>query len=274
MKNKSFPGFLILLTCFLFLGFSDSYSETKASLNKRLQKEYYSFDSTEYRSILRSINWELKKTPDDFALHYYGAIAEMNLCRILYGTNKPKAKAAIESASKHADFLTKVIEVPEKKKKLGIKKNEVAEVYALHSAIYGLRAGLDLLKKIKYGKIAQATIEKAHEMTPENPKVLLIGAKHLMCIPEMFGGDKERAEQLLNTALANYSPGAALFKNVAGEKQYKYIDWASHAELYAYLAQLELFRDNQTKAREYMNKALKYVPDYGYVLYDLELQFD
>lgn len=273
MKKKFF---LCVLLPLVLAGFAlDTSAAGKSEINMRLQNAYYSFDSSEYRSIVKMIDGELRKAPNDFALHYYAAIAKMNLCRILYGSNKHGANKAITAASENVDYMKKKLDSPTAKRKLNIGNNEAAEIYALHSAVYGLRTGLNLLKKIQYGKIAQETVEKAYKLAPENPKVLLIAAKHLMCIPDFFGGDKERSEEMLKKALRNYSPSPPAFKKADGSNaDYSFIDWASTAEIYAYLAQLELFRGNEASARRYMNKALRYRADYGFVLYDLELQFE
>lgn len=82
-----------------------------------------------------------------------------------------------------------------------------------------------------------------------------------MHTPESFGGDKKWAERLLKSALK---------LNYKKQKVDDFlIDWATEGEIYAYLAQLEVLREDFPKAKLYIEKALKLVPEYGFVLYDL-----
>src|SRR3990172_6627561 len=98
-------------------------------------------------------------------------------------------------------------------------------------------------------------------MDSANVNVYLIAATHLMHTPESFGGDKKWAEELLNKALK------MIYKQI--NKDDNSVEWASEKEIYAYLAQLEILRENKDKAKLYIDKALALCPDYGFVLYDL-----
>ncbi len=254
---------------------SVSNAESIEHIQKRIQDVYYSFDSTEYRSIIKSINWEIKQNSDNLVLQYYSAIANVNLCRIMYNNNRDEAHKAIVKATESTDILIRAIEdksTIQSRFQIQIAYPEKVEFYALHSQAYGLRTGLELTTKIRCGKLAKATIEKAYELDSNNRKVLLVAAKHLMCTPTIFGGDKKESGRLLWKAI-NLKATSHYFKNKNGEElKYGLISWGETAELYAYLAQLEIFKGNPKTARKYMNKALEFENDYGYVLYDLEEQ--
>jgi tetratricopeptide (TPR) repeat protein len=246
-------------------------SENIEQIQKRIQDNYYSFDSTEYRSIIKSINWEIKKNSENKLLHYYFALANINLCRIIYNTNKDGAHSAIVKATESTDILIETIENNSNfKNQIG--GYGVVEFYALHSQAYGLRTGLELTTKIKWGRLAKSTIETAYKLDSNNRKVLLVAAKHLMCTPTIFGGDKNEAARLLWKAV-NLKSSPHIFKNKNGENlNYGLVSWGEKAELYAYLAQLEVFKGNRKTAQKYMKKALELENEYGYVLYDLEEQ--
>ena len=110
-------------------------------------------------------------------------------------------------------------------------------------------------------KAEAVTLESGETLTAD----LLVAATHLMHTPEAFGGDKDKAEKLLKKGIKLNQKQAT--------KDSLTITWASDAELYAYLAQLEILRENKEKALEYMKKALKLCPEYGFVKNDLMPQW-
>jgi hypothetical protein len=214
---------------------------------KKIDTAYYSFDSHLLKRLLNHSEKLKNKFPNNWYPDYYAGIICLQLGKILYIPQPDKAYHYFDSSVAH--FLNV--------------KNKIynAEIAALLSAAYGKKSSLSTLKSIYFGLKARDYIYEANKMEPVNHKVFLVAATHLMHTPETFGGNKELAEKLLKKSLK-------LIYQHNLKNEYS-VNWANEAEIYAYLAQLEILQNNRIKARLYIDKALKLVPDYGFVLYDL-----
>ena len=79
-----------------------------------------------------------------------------------------------------------------------------AEGWALLSTTLGMRIGMSpMMRGMRYGPAADSAIEKALELEPENPRVLVIYGIAKLSKPSLFGGDKEAAVDALDAALAS-----------------------------------------------------------------------
>jgi len=247
VPNKNILSLTIILLLFYCPCFgNDAESEIK-KVRDRINESYFSFDVNVWKSLLKSSS-ALKKTyPNDWRPSYYCGLICHQIGKILY---LPEADNAYNYFDKSIDYL---IEAK--------KRNYNAEIAALLSSVYGKKSSLSTLKAIYFGIKARDYIYEANDMDKSNPKVLLIAAIHLMHTPESFGGDKKWAEELLNRALK------LLYKQKREDDLS--VNWANEAEIYAYFAQLEILKENNDKAKLWIEKSLKLQPDYGFVLYDL-----
>lgn len=238
----------------ILVGFNVSYSQKNEilELKKQIDIAYYTFDTNKLYSLLNKSNSLKKKNPGDWEYDYYSGIICIQIGKILY---LPKPDEAYNYFNRGLDYLFKVKKV-----------HYDEEIAALISAAYGKMSSLSTLKAIYFGFKAKDYIYSAAELDSNNSKVLLIASIHLMHTPESFGGDKDWAEELLKRALR------LLYKE--RKENPVSIAWAEDAEIYAYLAQLEILRKNKSKAKLYIDKALKLVPKYGFVLKDLIPQLE
>ena len=79
-----------------------------------------------------------------------------------------------------------------------------AEGWALLSTTLGMRIGMSpMMRGMRYGPAADAAIEKALELEPDNPRVLVIHGIGLLSKPSLFGGDEDGALEALDAALAS-----------------------------------------------------------------------
>ncbi len=220
------------------------------SLKQQIESQYYSFrpDSME---ILLKQSEALCDTSDSWVPCYYSGILCIQLGKIYYNIDSDKAYDYFDSALDH------LIEADERN------END-CEIKALISCAYGKKSSLSSLSAIFLGMKAKNRIEDAYEIDNSNPGMLLIAATHLMHTPETFGGDKDRAEKFLLKALQTNNNKQDSIR----------IIWGRDAEIYAYLAQLEILRENKEKAKKFMDKALALEPDYGFVKYDLKPQWE
>lgn len=220
------------------------------AVKQQIDTAYYSFDNKLLENILAKTKLLKRQYTMSWLPDYYSGILCLQIGKILYVPNSDLANTYFEQALNYFEQASE--------------KDTSAELLALISSTYGKLSSLSTLSAIYYGIKAKTKIIEADNLDKENSKVLLIAATHLMHTPKMFGGDKDWAEKLLKKALKIKT------KHKANDKYL--IDWAGKSEIYAYLAQLEILREHKTKAKEYINKALKLIPNYGFVKYDLARQ--
>lgn len=251
----------IYIILFVFLLFSqinahvlggDSYFSKLKTLKNEIDANYYSFDIQQLKSILNKSYNITKISGGDWHPFYYSGLLHYLLGKIYYQIDRD---IAYNQFDKSLDYLLKAND-----------KYQSAEVLALISAAYGKKSALSPLASIYYGIKAKKYIEDAYELEKDNPKLLLIAATHLMHTPESFGGSKAKARTLLLKCIE-------LNKNKTVKDEYL-INWAENAEIYAYLGQLDVLNDNKEKAWINIQKALKLIPDYGFVLKDLLPQYE
>lgn len=221
-------------------------------LKDRINEKYFSFDTNEWKTLLKTAINLKKSNPIDWRINYYSGLICHQLGKIMY---VPNSEQAYDYFDKSIDYLLEAKKV-----------NYTAEIAALLSSAYGKKSSLSTLKAIYFGLKAKDYIYEANSLEKSNPKVLLIAAIHLMHTPESFGGDKKWAEELLNRALKLNYKHRKLDEDA--------VIWATEPEIYAYLAQLEILKGNEQKARLYIDKALKLFPDYGFILNDLIPQME
>lgn len=220
------------------------------SMRDDLWKLYYLFDQKAYFNYLNKIDSLKEVYPKNAYVFYYSGLARLNLGKILYNPNPDKA---YDLFAESVDDLIASFEIE--------KSQEVA---ALISSAYGKKSSLSGIKAVFWGMKSKSWIYDAYDFGGYNPKLNLIAATHLMHLPSFYGGDKKRARQMLEDAIK-------MNDTLATQDTMK-IPWAKNAELYAYLAQLEILEEHPAEARKYMQLSLQLVPDYGFVKIDLENQ--
>src|SRR5690606_18209164 len=136
------------------------------------------------------------------------------------------------------------------------------EFYALLSSSLGKKSSLSGFSAFYWGLKSQSAYNKAYNLDSLNSKVRLIGAIHLMHVPEVFGGDKKKSRKVLINLLKS---------NKITEKKFE-IKWAEKAEVFAYLAQIDILK-GENKSR-FIDSAYKYQPNYDFIKLDLLKQID
>ena len=248
--------FNILLISFFFqinpLFGEEDYLTKLRTLKNEIDANYYSFDIQKLKQILNRSYSLIKTSNGDWHPVYYAGMLHYILGKIYYQIDRD---IAYNQFDKSLDFFLKAND-----------KHQSAELLSLISAAYGKKAALSPLASMFYGIKAKKYIIEAYELEKDNPKLLLVAATHLMHTPESFGGSKTKARSLLLKS-------RELNKNKKEADDYL-LDWAEDAEIFAYLGQLEVLNDNKEKAWNYIQNALKIIPDYGFVLKDLIPQYE
>lgn len=227
--------------------------------HNKLEKIYFSFDKKEYSKYINSIDKALKYTSDSLELLYYSALAKHNYGKILYNNNSKLAYKLFDKASQNLETGLKIFYNKSPKNKL-----IELEFNILLSDILAKKSSLETLSALFTGKLAYKYFKKAWSIDSNNTKCRLVASIQLMHLPPLFGGDKNRARQLLFSITTS--------SNI--QKKIFLINWASKSEIYAYIAQLALLENKNKEFKKYSNLALKLQSNYGFVLYDLRKQIN
>lgn len=130
-----------------------------------------------------------------------------------------------------------------------------AEAYALLASCYGKKAS-GIFSGMKYGPKSDAAMTKALELSPENPRVLMLDAIGKLYKPSMFGGSTEGA-------IEGFTKAADAFKNWQ-PPNIMAPTWG-HAEAYAWLGQALAKQEKYKQAEQAYQKALDIQPGYPWV---------
>lgn len=133
------------------------------------------------------------------------------------------------------------------------------ETYALLASATGSMIGDSMMRGIRYGMRASRAEERAEELGPDNPRVLLLRAVSAWYKPSAFGGGEDKARTLLQRALTSF----------ATDNPPRPLPQWGHAEAYAWLGQMELKGGNRAAARAAYDKALALAPGFAWVQYVL-----
>lgn len=252
-KSTQILNLLIVLffSCsFLFSVEKKTDNPAYFKLIDTLEANYFSFDTLKQEKILSNIiDFSLDNNYQDGTIEYLLGFQYHLLGKIYYNPNPTKAEKYFEYS---ISSLEKAIE-----------KKHDPEYLALLSSALGKKASFTTFSAIYWGYRSRNRLYEAYELDKNDRKILLIAAIHLMHLPESYGGDKKRAEKLLYKCL-----------ELKTEPVESKIYWASDAEVYAYLAQLEILRKNKKKAENFIQKALKFKKNYDFVRIDLKQQLE
>lgn len=81
-------------------------------------------------------------------------------------------------------------------------KAELAEVYVVMNRIYQSKVFINpMTYGQKYGVLAQQCMQRAQQLSPENPRAIYLEAWFRYNAPKMYGGDKEKAKSLAGKAM-------------------------------------------------------------------------
>ena len=176
--------------------------------------------------------------------HYYIALTDYRIAGLLEGESKDPS----EHLNAAVEHLKKATEIDP----------QAAEAYALLSSVYGWQIGLSPMKSMLLGPRVGKAAQKAKQLAPDNPRVVLSGAISDFNTPEMFGGSKEKG-------LQGFQRAAELFAQEEPTDPIQPV-WG-HREAYAWLGIAYQGRGELESARAAFEKALEIDPNFGWVKY-------
>jgi len=134
-----------------------------------------------------------------------------------------------------------------------------AEGYALLSGVYGLKINISPMSGILLGPRSGGAIDRAEQLEPENPRVLLSRGIGKFNTPAMFGGSIKDAEACLRRAIDRF----------AAESPAKPFPAWGRFDAHAWLGQVLARRGDKAAARAEYERALEVAPKSGWVQFVL-----
>ncbi|NBB75684.1 MAG: tetratricopeptide repeat protein [Bacteroidetes bacterium] len=175
---------------------------------------------------------------------YYIGLANYRIATRFLDRDEDRADALIDDG---IDRLDAAIEA----------QPESAEAHALLSTLYGLKARGGMFSGMRYGPRADGAIERAQQLAPSNPRVLLLHAVSLLNKPSRWGGDRDGAIAALNRAIQQFE--AARPSDDALQPRW------GHADAYAWVGIAHMKGGDTAQARAAFEQALAVRPGYSWV---------
>jgi len=238
---------IILLSA--VIGFVYGQSATQGIMEaKKLIQQGSAFASKEKFELAQSIlaRYESQNEHLDLVEYYLGYI-DYQMAVVVCKMDPEKAPAVLDSAVVH---LEKAISINE----------NMAEAHALLSSCYGVQISFSPMSGAWRGPKSGYEMQKAQTLSPENPRVALLGAIGIYNTPTMYGGGKEEGFEAMKEAVDLFQR----WKNVDSLQP----DWGVE-QVHAWLGLAHLNRKETILARKEFDKALEINPDYGWVKYVL-----
>ena len=129
-----------------------------------------------------------------------------------------------------------------------------AEALALQSACLALQTRLDPWRSPLAGPLSLARSDRALTLAPDNPRVLLLGALAARDRPRLFGGNRQRAFELMQRAVSAFERQRGRPRGMPG--------WGA-ADAFTDLARDYLTRGKAVAARNVLERALLVAPDFA-----------
>jgi len=181
---------LTLTTIILFLtaGAGDKkYTET---MQKNIDLLYKAESLKDYQQTANNFERIANAEKKEWLPNYYAAMSYINMSFM------------VEDPGKKDQFLDLAQGFLKKTEKMDSEKSEVT---ALQGLLYQGRIMADPASRgMQYGPMAYGAFEKAKGINPDNPRVYYLMGMNLYNTPEAFGGGKEAACSMFNTAKEKY----------------------------------------------------------------------
>ncbi|MFC1530340.1 hypothetical protein ACFL6R_06460 [Gemmatimonadota bacterium] len=174
---------------------------------------------------------------------YYHALAEYRMANILIETGRRDAVRMLNSAIERLEGLSE-------------DHPDWAESLALLAGCYGQKISLRPLQAITLGSKFNAAMDRAEELAPDNPRVVLFRAIGRLNAPGAFGGDRE-------AAMTGFRRADMLFSKqpVAGGDEPVW----GHEDTLAWMGIAWRDAGETEEARQAFTRVLALNPEYGWV---------
>ncbi|MGH2642916.1 MAG: hypothetical protein ACRDE2_03120 [Chitinophagaceae bacterium] len=183
-----------LLLIFLTIGVS-VFAQNSDQYETAMKKNISVLDTTENLFALETVanNFEriASVSKDQWLPYYYASLAR------------------VRTAFMHQD-KSKIDPIVDEAKALAEKANglhpDKTEMLCLRSMIASARIAVDpQTRGMQYGPKAGQLLQQAEQLSPDNPRVMLLLGQNAFYTPAQWGGGKDKAKPLLQKALQEFS---------------------------------------------------------------------
>lgn len=190
----------LLLLVFIALHSFQLMAQSEKYL-KAMESNIASLDTSSSANQLLELSNTFERIGDaektEWLPYYYAAYSRlMNVFMSSNINGGIKADIADPAADKAEQLLTKAETI----------SGENAEIFLVKKLIANLRLMADPMNRYQtYGPVAAQALEKAKQLEPNNPRVYLLEGQDKFYTPEQFGGSKEEAKILFESAMEKYA---------------------------------------------------------------------
>ena len=181
---------------------SFSYAQMPDKFVKAMEAKIALIDSTHtvegYTDLANAFERIADAEKNQWLAYYYAAYCNASAGTIA-GAGGDMMAAKADKTDPYADKADKQI-----KKAAELAKNN-SEIFIVKKMIATLRMlGDPMNRYMTYGPEAQAMLEEAKKLNPDNPRVYILEGQDKYFTPEQFGGSKEEAKVLFEKAQKLY----------------------------------------------------------------------
>jgi hypothetical protein len=186
MKTK-----ILIVACFLStVLFSQNNSEYFSRMKENISQMDSSWTPENWQMITNNFEMIAGFDTTEWLSEYYAGYA--NLMMNFFKNDKDEKDLYLSKAMNFAD-------------KADIINPKNDEVYLLKSYILQMQISIKPMQRGRtFGQKSQAMLEQAKTINPENPRYYLLAGENLYYTPAMFGGDKEKAKEMLLISLEKF----------------------------------------------------------------------
>jgi hypothetical protein len=193
----------LLLLPFLFITlFARAQATYQPALTETIQQLRAAKTAAETQPLVNKLQRIAEAESKEWLPAYYAAYAGTGLSFLL--KEDTQRDAALDKAQTYLDRALKL-------------QPKESELYALQAYLHQARLVVSpMTRGMKYAGLAAASLDKAKQLNPHNPRVYFLLGQNTFNTPKMFGGGPVAAKPILVMAKEKYStfkPAHALAPN-------------------------------------------------------------
>ena len=168
---------------FVVLSANATWADAQPADSLLLQAKAMLWSGTPDQALVARATFERIVADDDLATlaHYYAALVGHQLAGQLIGTKPDGYKKEVIA---HLDYAIDHLETATER------DPDFAEAWALLASVYGQKIAQKPFSAMALGRKSDKATERARELAPDNPRVVLLAAIGDYNTPKMWGGDK------------------------------------------------------------------------------------
>lgn len=191
---------IFILSAILVAGFS--FAQMPDKFVKAMEAKIALIDSTHtvegYTDLGNAFERIADAEKNQWLAYYYAAYCNAS-AGIIAGAGGDMMAAKADKTDPYADKADKQIKKAEELAKSN------SEIFIVKKMIATLRMlGDPMNRYMTYGPEAQAMLDEAKKLNPDNPRVYILEGQDKFYTPEQFGGNKEEAKVLFEKAQKLY----------------------------------------------------------------------